>query len=148
MTDRGPARILPSISMPPHLGVMLGLSTCAYALSLAAVTRLQSATETRIATERAPAIAALAAVTARHDGLDRDLSAARGAYASAAASYAAAGAAFQAVEQRLGALAAIVADINGTVASMPTSVRMPPVSRVVAPRSAPATHATTGASGG
>ena len=139
---------LPSIGVPAHVGVLLGLSTGAYALSLAFVSGQQASSEALIAAQRAPALATIDAVDRGHTRLEADLKAARTAYEAAAATYAATGSGFQDLEARLADLADAVAKVNGTAASMPTSVRLPSVSRSVAAAPAPAVHATTRASGG
>ena len=139
---------LPSIAVPAHIGVLLGLSTGAYALSLAFVSGLQASSEAAIAAQRAPALATIDALDRGHTRLEADLLAARSAYEAAAAAYAASGAGFQDLEARLADLATVVAEVNGTAASMPTTVKLPSVSRSVSGATAPAVHATTGASGG
>ena len=139
---------LPSIGVPAHVGVLLGLSTGAYALSLAFVSGQQASAEAATAAQRAPALATIDALDRGHAGIEADLRAARSAYENAAAAYAATGTGFQDLEGRLADLAAAVAKVNGTAASMPTAVRLPAVSRSVAAAPAPAVNATTGASGG
>jgi hypothetical protein len=139
---------LPSIGVPVHIGVLLGLGTGAYALSLAFVSGLQATSEAAIAAQRAPAMATIDALDRGHARLEADLKAARSTYEAAAAAYAATGSGFQDLEARLADLAAAVAKVNGTAASMPTTVRLPSVSRSVTSAPAPAIHATTAASGG
>lgn len=143
-----PAFSIPSTGLPAHVGVLLGLSTCAYALSLAAVSRLQSQSEADLAAQRAPALATIDRLNREYTRLESQLALARSAYQASADAYAATGSGFQAIEARLGDLAALVAEINGTSASMPASVSLPTISRSVSGAAAPAVHATTGASGG
>ncbi len=138
---------LPSMAVPAHIGILLGLSTGAYALSLAFVSGLQTSAEAAVATERAPALATIDQLDRGHAQLERNLAAARSAYEGAAAAYAASGTAFTELEARLADLATAVAAVSGSAASMPTTVRLPSVSRSVRGGSAPAVHATTGASG-
>ncbi len=139
---------LPSLGVPGHVGVILGLSTGAYALSLALVSGLQASSEAAIAAQRAPALATIAAVDRSQTKLEGDLARAQTAYESAAAAYAATGTGFQAMESSLGDLAAAVAAVNGAAASMPATVKLPAVSRSVTNVAAPVVHATTAASGG
>ena len=152
MTEQGPLRrslpSLVSLRIPAHVGVLVGLSTGAYALSLAAMVGLQSTSEAAIAAQRAPAIAAIEALNRRATGLDTQLAAARAGYESAAAAYAATGAGFQEMEARLDELAAAVDKINGTVSSLPTSIRLPALARSMTSAPAPVVHAITTASGG
>ena len=145
MTDR--RRI--AISIPPHVGVLVGLSTGAYALTMAGITGLQSATEAAATAARAPIVAAIWEMTAAHDGLQARLDRARVAYEATAGAYSDAGLAVASLEARIADLAAAVAKVSGTASSLPAAVRLPAVTRsvrlAVAP---PATQATTGASGG
>ncbi|MEW5992082.1 MAG: hypothetical protein AB1736_12155 [Chloroflexota bacterium] len=134
--------------VPAHLGVILGLSTGAYAVALAAVTGLQASTEATARAERAPTVAAIRDLAAGHDRLSARLDAARAAYEEAAGVYAGAGLGVADLEARLNDLAAAVTEVSGTAASLPAGVRLPPVSRTVTTISAPAVHATTAASGG
>jgi hypothetical protein len=137
-----------AMSVPAHLGVILGLSTGAYALTLAAVTGLQSSAEAATRMERAPTIAAIDTMAADHDRLTARLDAARTAYEAAAGVYGDAGLQVADLGVRLDALAAAVNEVSGTASSLPSSVQLPPVSRSVAKVAAPASQATTGASGG
>ena len=138
----------PAASVPAHLGVILGLSAGAYALTLAAVTGLQSSAEAATRMERAPTIASIDAMAAGHDRLTARLDAARAAYEAAAGVYGDAGLQVADLGARLDALAAAVSEVSGTASSLPSSVRLPPISRSVAKVAAPASQATTGASGG
>ena len=144
MTD--PRRL--AIALPAHVGVILGLSTGAYALTVAAVTGLQASAEATARAERAPTIAAIDVMTGGHDQLAARLEAARSAYEAAAGAYSTAGLQVADLEARLKALAAAVTEVSGSAAGLPSSVRLPPVSKSVAAAPAPATQATTGASGG
>lgn len=139
---------LRTLGVPAHVGVIMGLSAGAYALSLAAVTGLQSSTEAGLAADRAPAIAEIDVLQRDHLELERRLESAKNAYQEAAAAYSSTGDGFAAMEAKLGNLATLMTEINGTAASLPTSVRLPAVSRNVSGGSAPAVHATTTASGG
>jgi hypothetical protein len=139
---------LRSIRLPAHLGVLMGLSAGAYALCLAAVTGLQSLTESELAADRAPALETIRTVQQDHDRLEERLVAARSAYTAAAEAYRASGTGFAAMEARLSELSTLMTEINGTAAALPTSVKLPSVKKSVSGGSAPAVHATTTASGG
>lgn len=139
---------MPSLRVPAHIGVLLGLSTGAYALSLALVSGLQASSEAAIAAQRAPALATIGALDRGYASLEADLRAARSAYQAAAGTYAATGSGFQTMEARLADLAAAVGQVNGSAAAMPATVRLPSVSQAVSGAAAPAVQATTGASGG
>lgn len=137
-----------SVRMPAHLGVLLGVAACGYALCLATVTGLQSSSEAQLAADRAPAIATIRIVQDNHARLEQRLGPARAAYAAAAEAYCVSGAGFATMEATLGELATLMTEINGTASSLPTSVKLPSVSRSVRGGSVPAVHATTTASGG
>lgn len=133
---------------PLHVGVFLGLSAGAYALSLAGVTALQAQTEAATTADRSPAAEALAGLAAQHDSLEADAMRAGFAYERATGAYDRVGQALADVETQLGQLATIVQAVDGAARALPNRVALPAVSRTVT-RSRPATvHATTAASGG
>lgn len=138
---------LPSVGVPAHVAVLLGLSTGAYALSLALVSGLQATSDVAVAAQRAPALATIDSVDRGYARLEADLQAARAAYEASAAAYAATGTGFTDMEARLADLAKAVSAASGTAASMPSSVSLPSVSRSVSGAAAPVVHATTAASG-
>ncbi len=113
------------LSIPAHVGVILGLSTGAYALAVAGVTGLQSSTEAAISAERAPTIAKIEAMSIAHDRVDAQLGRARAAWEAAAGSYSAAGLEVADLETQLSALYATVSDVRATAAALPTKVRLP-----------------------
>lgn len=133
---------------PWHLGAYLGLSIGAYAALLAAVTGVQSVADAAAVAAREPGLAAAAGLAADHDRLERALHAAGDAYGAAATRYEDYVARLAALDDGVGALATIVAEVEGSAASLPARVSLPSVARSVAPAQAPAVHATTGASGG
>lgn len=141
MTDR-----LAALRVPAHVGVMLGVSTAAYAVTLAGVTALQAGSEAELAAERAPAIARIDGLAARNQQLTDALQAAGASYDAVAAAYGAAGARLVDLEAALASLATSVQLIDGASRSLPSSIALPRVGR---PSSggAPATSSTTGASG-
>jgi hypothetical protein len=136
-----------SFGVPAHVGILIGLSAGGYALSLAAVTGLQSHSEAALTAQRAPALAKIDALNTHYANLEAQLAAAQSAYDAAAAAYNATSTQFQAMESSLSDLAAAVSSINGTAASLPAGVSLPSVSRSVSTASAPVVHATTTASG-
>lgn len=136
------------LSVPAHVGVLVGLSTGAYALTLAAVTGFQSSAETASRAERAPTIAAIGEMVAARDSLQDRLDQARAAYEAAAGGYSSAGLEIAGLEARLAELAAAVTEVSGAASSLPSSVKLPRVSGSVATVRAPVIQATTGASGG
>lgn len=133
---------------PPHIGILFGLSTAAYAVTLAAVASLQSSGEAALIAERAPAIARIEALAAGNAGLGDALTAAGSAYNAIAAAYAATGAQLADLDAALGSLAKRVERIDGVSRSLPSSIALPRVARVSSGGGAPATSSTSGASGG
>lgn len=133
---------------PYHLGVFLGLSAGAYAVSLAGVTFLQSASERAIVAEQAPVASAAAVLASGHDAMQSRLDAGRSAYDAAGAGYKRVADELSAFEQQLDRLDATVASVAGTANQLPTRVALPSVPRAATPvAAAPKVVATTGASG-
>lgn len=141
MTERQAARF------PAHVFVMLSASTAAYALALAAVTGLQSADDAALAAARDPVANAVEQLAAGHDQLGARLDRGRAVYAGAAQDYVAAGGSLATLEAQLGVLSKTVDAIDGVSRSLPSTLRLPSVARSVA-GTRPASHGTTGASGG
>jgi len=138
MTDRRPV----------HLAVLVGASAGAYAISLAGVTALQSATDARVAADRGPASHAVDIVASGHDGLQASIDGAAGAFAVAADRYAAMTDRLAEMESSLDRLGQRVAKVTGAAGALPTRVSLPAVDRSTPPATrTKAVHATTGASG-
>lgn len=146
-----PATLKAAPKRPLHIGTFLGLSAGTYAVALAGVTGLQVATERDVAAARQPATAQVQLLAASHDKLDATIAAAGKTYERSAAAYAKMTSRLSALETRLNGLTGTVSALSGSTAALPTRVNisLPAVTRsagvVAAP--APATHATTGASG-
>lgn len=139
---------------PVHLAVLIGVSASAYAVSLAGVTALQSATDTRIAAERAPAGHAADVLARDHDELEASLDEATQAYMRAADRYAGLGPRMVDMETSLATLGKRVAKVTGAANALPgrvsVSVSLPTIStstRVVTRTQTKVVHAKTGASG-
>lgn len=147
MTEPARSRARLELRLPPHIGVFLGASTAAYAVTLAGVTALQARSEAALIADRAPVVAGVDAIAARNEQLAAALSAAGADYQAATDAYVANGGRLADLEQALAALAAKVAQIDGVSRSLPTGANLPKVVRRVTTSSAPATSATTGASG-
>ena len=134
---------------PAHLAVLVGASAGIYAASLAGITALQSATDQATIENRRPLGVAADALSGGHNILEADLTRAARAYGDAASRYDAVAARLAELETSLDSLAGSVTQVTGAAKSLPNRVSLPPVTRsVVTTRSAPVTHATTGASGG
>jgi len=142
MTDRF-ARLR---RLPAHIGVMLGLSTAAYAVSLAAVATDQSGADAAAALARAPALDAIGSMSRANDALDAAVGRADGELSAVNADYGAAGSRLTSLEAALAAFAGTVADIDGVSRTLPATVPLPAISSPTR-GSLPTTHSTTGASG-
>jgi hypothetical protein len=140
---------VPERRLPLHLAAFLGCSTGAYALSLAGITAVQSATDEALAQERAPLSRSLGIIAADHTILEWTISDLADQYDQLAAAYAGIGTTFGRVESGLDRVSGMADAITKSAASVPTRVSLPPM-RAATRRAAPppATHATTGASGG
>jgi hypothetical protein len=134
---------------PYHVGVFLGVSAGLYAVSLAGVTALQSSAERAVAAGQAPTVAAVEALGAGHDALERRLASGGSAYEAAAARYARTAESLAALERQLDSLATSVGKVAGVASHLPAHVALPslPQSMPVFAAAAPVVHATTGASG-
>ena len=133
---------------PLHLGVFLGMSAGAYALSLAAVTAFQSGTEAALIADHAPTQAAIEGLASRNDLLEATARDAGDAFDRANGAYDRVGKTLTAVEAQLATLAKTVGKVNGAAKALPGQVALPKVGRAPATVRAPAVHATTAASGG
>jgi|SRR6185369_1378400 len=136
------------LGLPGHVLVMFAASTAGYAVMLAAVTGLQSHNEALLVAARQPAVDGVDQVRSGHDDLMARLAAAQAAYNSTVASYTAAGGSLDTLAEQLGALSALVGEIDGVSRSLPTTVKLPVVRSSVGTVHSPTTQSTTGASGG
>lgn len=132
---------------PYHVGVFLGLSAAAYAVSLAGVTALQASSEQAVAAAQAPRVSALRAVAAGHDDLERRLAAGSAAFDAAAGGYQRAADSLGGLERELDGLSASVGKVTGVTSALPNHVALPSLPKMAPIAAAPAVHATTTASG-
>ena len=135
---------------PLHLPIAVGVTAGLYAVSLAGVTALQSQADAVLAADRRPLADAVEAVAARRDALERDLRATVGSLNAASTAYGATRDGSAALEATVAALSRQVETVSGAAAAvrMPSSIRLPSAPRTVTVvLTAPATSATTGASG-
>jgi len=135
---------------PVHVVVAVGLTAGLYAVSLAGVTVLQSATDAQLAADRAPAAGAVAQLKSTHDAMDNGLGRLADAYTRAAVGYQAISVGIDGHEQALAALRQQVNAAAGSAAalSVPSLPRLPAVSVGVASgASRPVVNACTTASG-
>ena len=134
--------------MPMHLAVLVGASAAAYALSLAGMTALQSATDQALIDARAPRADLAARLTAEHDRLQAQVDRSTAAYADSAARFDAVAAGIESLDGSLDRYAGRMASVTGAARALPGHVSLPTVSRApTTARAKPATSSTTGASG-
>jgi len=144
------ARPATATRRPIHVVVAVGMTAGLYALSLAGVTALQSATDAQLAADRAPAAGAVAQLKSTHDAMEGSLDRLASAYAKVANGYQAITDGIVGHEQALAALRQQVEAAAGSAAalSVPSLSRLPAVSgSAVTVRSRPVVNACTTASG-
>jgi hypothetical protein len=135
-----------ALRIPPHVGIFFGLTTAAYAVTLAGVTGLEARSEADLAAQRAPVVAGIDDVATRNRLFAAALTAAGSDYQAASQAYVAAGGRLGDLEVALASLSTTVQAIDGVSRTLPTTVSLPNVTRRVT-SGAPATSSTTGASG-
>lgn len=133
----------PLLHLPAYAAACTGL----YAGSLALMTMLQAQHNAAVVLDQAPLIDAVTSAESARRGTEEALRAASGALGSASGHYADASALSAQVDAAMAAFAKQVAAVTGVAGSLPSSVRLPAAPGAVAHVSAPATQATTGASG-
>jgi hypothetical protein len=128
---------------------MIGASTAVYAVSLAAVTGLQSNDDRTLAARQAPAEDAAARLRDGHDQLESAIARVSDAYDRAVGAYDGLAPRLEATEASLADLATTAQSISGAARSLPDRISLPPISRTVVRTvaSRPTTSASTGASG-
>jgi hypothetical protein len=130
---------------PVQLAIVFGATTGLYAISLACVTALQADHDRSVAALRSPVSADVGALGDANDRLEAELERALASYEAAADAYTTTAGALAAHEAHLADLGKAVTKVTGTASALPRGVPMPRAARAPA-RSAPASHATTGAS--
>jgi hypothetical protein len=157
-TERGAAGVRRDalITSPARAGMLLGATAAVYAVTLAGIAALQSSSDVAVAAARQPYLDVLAETRATNDALEAALVASGAETTALAEDYALAGSELAAYQARLDELAALVAEVEGSAASLPTRIALPTVSARAAIRSrsggsgsaAPSTNSSSGASGG
>jgi hypothetical protein len=133
--------------MPARAGMLLGASAAIYAVTLAGVAGLQAQGDAELVARHQPYVAALARARAANDALATALDRTDADLRSVGASYASTGASVSDYEARLDALAALVAEVQGSAAALPTRISLPRVTVTSSGSRPPSTSTTTGASG-
>lgn len=130
-----------------HVGVLVGISTAAYAAALAGVASLQSASDAALIAARDPIARTVASVRSDGDALERRLRGAADRYSSVAGDYSDLGPAVDDLELKLDALAVMTGRIGASAAQLPARVALPSVGSAPGRAAPPVTHAVTRASG-
>lgn len=137
------------LTTPARAGMLIGASAAIYAVSLAGVAALQSGSDAELAAQREPYLEAVARTRAANDELEAALTTIGTRAEALAGAYANAGDTVAAYEARLATLSALVAEVQGSAAALPSRVSLPKITvRASVGRSkAPTTTAKSGASG-
>lgn len=112
------ARTAASTRRPVHVVVAVGMTAGLYAISLAGVALLQSASDLQLAADRAPAADAVAGLKNAHDAMEASLGTLSGAYAHAADGYKGIAKGIVGHEQTLAALGKQVQAATGSAAAL------------------------------
>lgn len=148
-TAHSARRSEPLLTTPARAGMLIGASAAMYAVTLAGVSALQSGSDAEAIARRQPWVDRVTESRAANDELEASLGAAVVQAKALADEYAATGEAVASYEARLDALAALVAEVEGTAAALPSRISLPSVTvRGTIRSTRPATTATSGASGG
>lgn len=140
--------------IPYHLGVAIGLSTTAYALSMTVVTGLQIEHDRALIEDRRPVEDAIAMLGAHHERIAAQLEEALKRYESGSQDYEAISARLREVRAQIERLGLSVESIEGMAGLLPSQLRLPAIPSTIVPRAPapvaapPPTNAKTGASGG
>ena len=144
------------LTTPARAGMLLGGSAAVYAVTLAGIAALQASADAQVAARRQPWVDQVAEMRAANDALERSLVRAGADARWLASEYDSVGGDVAAYQARLDGLAALVAEVEGSAAALPTRITLPKVTihGAVTTRSssggssAPRSTSTTGASGG
>jgi hypothetical protein len=144
------------LSTPVRAGMLIGASAAVYAVTLAGVSTLQARSDAATIAARAPYVEAVAEARAANDALAARLLATDAGVRSLVAEYETTGADLADFQARIDSLAALVAEVEGSAAALPTRLKLPTVTMRGAVggggggggSSAPSTSGKSGASGG
>lgn len=133
---------------PLHVPIAMGVTAGIYAVSLAGITALQSGADAALAASRQPLADGLSRVSTERAALEGDLRTTVDALNAAGQAYGSVGEQSASLQAAVAALASEVQAATGAAASVPSSIRLPAApTTVTVTVTAPATSATTGASG-
>jgi hypothetical protein len=135
------------VTTPARAGILLGASAAVYAVTLAGISVLQAHDDAATVARHQPYVDVLARQRAANDELEAAVRQADQQVHALGGWYTQTGDRLAAYEARLDALAALVADVQGTAAALPARISLPAVNVRTSVGSAPRTSATSGASG-
>ena len=130
-----------------HIGVLVSVSSVAYAVALAGVTTIQSTADRALIAARGPIDRVAGDLALQHDLLERAVGDSASRYAEIQDRYSRLGLAIGDLESNLDDVATVTQRINNSAARLPTRVALPTVRNAPAAARAPRVHAVTGASG-
>ena len=132
---------------PVHVPIAAGVSTGLYAVALAGITALQAQADRAVLGGQQPFTDSLSNIAQHRAALERDVGATITSLNHAGLSYNDSLEQATALHERLTTLARQVTIATGAAAQIPSSQRLPSAATPLATALAPATQATTGASG-
>jgi hypothetical protein len=140
-------------NLPSRAGILIGASAAVYAVTLAAVAGFQAADDAALLARRQPFLDAIARSRAANDTLETAVSDADQSMVALGDAYARVWDRLNVYETRIDMLAALVAEAQGSMASLPSRIDLPRVSvrgatNSVGRASAPKPLTKTRASGG
>jgi len=115
------------LNTPARAGMLVGASAAVYALTLTGISGLQAETDASVAADRVPYQAVVAQTRAANDELEAGILKADAEVRALVATYGRVGTNVEAYEARLDSLAALVAEVRGTAAALPTRIKLPTV---------------------
>jgi hypothetical protein len=113
---------------PARAAILFGTSAAAYAVSLAAVASFQATDDAVLAARRQPALEAIARSRAANDAVERTVGMVDDRMAALADRYAGVAEDLAAYERQVDELAALVADVQGSIAALPHRIDLPSLS--------------------
>jgi hypothetical protein len=115
------------LNTPARAGMLVGASAAVYALTLAGISGLQAEADAAVAAARAPYQAVVAQTRAANDEMEARVLKADAEVRALVATYGKVGTNVEAYQARLDSLAALVAEVQGSAAALPTRIKLPTV---------------------
>ena len=115
------------LTTPARAGMLVGASAAVYALTLAGISGLQAETDAAVAAARARYQDVVAQTRAANDELEAQIVKANAEVGALVAIYGKVGTNVESYQTRLDSLAALVAEVQGSAAALPTRIKLPTV---------------------